>query len=128
MQGNTTAELVADFEALREAAGVRAWGCVLGGSWGVALALAYAQAHPDRFELSSGYTSQTWTYVGKVKRTAFEIGTCKHLGNIRAVTGGWVVWVSFVLRTRTVSGLVQVHGAMLSAHLVSYLDCKLIGC
>ena len=48
MQGNTTADLVADFEALRAAAGVRAWGCVLGGSWGVALALAYAQAHPDR--------------------------------------------------------------------------------
>ena len=48
MQGNTTADLVDDFEALREAAGVRAWGCVLGGSWGVALALAYAQAHPDR--------------------------------------------------------------------------------
>ena len=37
-----------DFEALRAAAGVRAWGCVLGGSWGVALALAYGQAHPDR--------------------------------------------------------------------------------
>jgi len=53
-QGNTTAELVADFEALREAAGVRAWGCILGGSWGVALALAYAQAHPDRCGLSVG--------------------------------------------------------------------------
>lgn len=43
---NTTDHLVADLEALRADRGVGAW-LVFGGSWGSALALAYAQAHPD---------------------------------------------------------------------------------
>ena len=36
------------FEALREHLSLPAWGVVLGGSWGTTLALAYAQAHPQR--------------------------------------------------------------------------------
>lgn len=44
---NTTARLVADLEALREHVGVERW-LVCGGSWGTALALAYAQRHPER--------------------------------------------------------------------------------
>ncbi|MFC7458580.1 alpha/beta fold hydrolase [Brachybacterium sp. GCM10030267] len=44
---NTTAHLVADIEALREHLGIDAW-IVEGVSWGSTLALAYAQAHPDR--------------------------------------------------------------------------------
>ena len=42
--------LVQDFEVLREELGIDRW-MLLGGSWGVTLALAYAQAHPDRFLL-----------------------------------------------------------------------------
>ncbi|KAF8072408.1 pip [Scenedesmus sp. PABB004] len=45
LAGNTTSELVADLEALRRHLGVRRW-LLFGGSWGVALSLAYAQAHP----------------------------------------------------------------------------------
>jgi proline iminopeptidase len=44
---NTTQHLVDDLERLREALGIRRW-AVFGGSWGSTLALAYAQAHPDR--------------------------------------------------------------------------------
>ncbi len=44
---NTTAELVADIEMLRSHLGVERW-LLFGGSWGSTLALAYAQAHPDR--------------------------------------------------------------------------------
>lgn len=44
---NTTAHLVADIERLRMALGIDAWH-VFGGSWGATLALAYAEAHPDR--------------------------------------------------------------------------------
>jgi proline iminopeptidase len=44
---NTTAHLVADVERLRAHLGVDRW-VVLGGSWGVTLGLAYAQAHPER--------------------------------------------------------------------------------
>ncbi|MFI6522702.1 prolyl aminopeptidase [Spirillospora sp. NPDC050679] len=44
---NTTANLVADIERLREHLGVDRW-MVFGGSWGSTLALAYAEAHPER--------------------------------------------------------------------------------
>jgi proline iminopeptidase len=44
---NTTSHLVADLERLREALKVDRW-LLFGGSWGSTLALAYAQAHPDR--------------------------------------------------------------------------------
>ncbi len=44
---NTTWDLVADIERLRELAGHEQW-LVFGGSWGSTLALAYAQTHPDR--------------------------------------------------------------------------------
>ena len=44
---NTTWDLVADIERLREHLGVERWQ-VFGGSWGSTLALAYAQAHPRR--------------------------------------------------------------------------------
>jgi proline iminopeptidase len=44
---NTTWDLVADIERLREHLGIEGWQ-VFGGSWGSTLALAYAQAHPNR--------------------------------------------------------------------------------
>ncbi len=47
LEGNTTWDLVADIEKLREMAGVDRWQ-VFGGSWGSALALAYAETHPER--------------------------------------------------------------------------------
>jgi proline iminopeptidase len=47
LASNTTQALVADMEHLRESLGIERW-VVLGGSWGSALALAYAQAHPNR--------------------------------------------------------------------------------
>ena len=50
LKDNTTAHLVDDIEALRAELGIDRWRLVLGGSWGSTLALAYAQAHPDRVE------------------------------------------------------------------------------
>jgi proline iminopeptidase len=44
---NTTWHLVDDIEALRRQLGVERWQ-VFGGSWGSTLALAYAEAHPER--------------------------------------------------------------------------------
>lgn len=44
---NTTWDLVADIERLREHLGVEKW-LVFGGSWGSTLALAYAETHPER--------------------------------------------------------------------------------
>ena len=44
---NTTQDLIADIEAVREQLGIEAW-VVFGGSWGSTLGLAYAEAHPER--------------------------------------------------------------------------------
>jgi len=46
LANNTTQHLIADIERLRERLGIERW-LVLGGSWGAALGLAYAQAHPE---------------------------------------------------------------------------------
>ncbi len=45
LEENTTWDLVADIERLREHLGVDRW-VVFGGSWGSTLALAYAETHP----------------------------------------------------------------------------------
>ncbi|RZN13536.1 prolyl aminopeptidase [Bradyrhizobium sp. Leo121] len=46
-EANTLPLLIADMEAIRQKFGFERW-LVVGGSWGATLALAYAQAHPDR--------------------------------------------------------------------------------
>ncbi|MEZ5826772.1 MAG: prolyl aminopeptidase, partial [Geminicoccaceae bacterium] len=47
IDANTTWHLVEDIEKLRSRCGIDRW-LVLGGSWGSALALAYAETHPGR--------------------------------------------------------------------------------
>src|SRR5438270_4061718 len=47
LEENTTWDLVADIEKLREHLGIDKWQ-VFGGSWGSTLSLAYAETHPDR--------------------------------------------------------------------------------
>jgi proline iminopeptidase len=47
LEENTTWDLVADIEKLREHLRIEKW-VVFGGSWGSTLALAYAQTHPER--------------------------------------------------------------------------------
>jgi len=44
---NTTQHLIADMELLRQHLRIERW-LLFGGSWGSTLALAYAEAHPDR--------------------------------------------------------------------------------
>jgi proline iminopeptidase len=70
MSVNTTAHLIADIERLREHLGIGRW-LVTGGSWGSALAIAYAEAHPDRVTeivLSAITTARRsendWLYAG----------------------------------------------------------------
>lgn len=57
IEQNTTTDLVADLERLRKALGISRWS-VVGGSWGAALALLYAQAYTqavDRLLLRSPF-------------------------------------------------------------------------
>jgi proline iminopeptidase len=74
LSGNTTANLVADTEALREHMGIEHW-LVLAGSWGSTLALAYAEAHPARaselilFGVTTGRHSEVdWLFRGGLAR------------------------------------------------------------
>ena len=67
---NTTANLVADIEALRDHLGIERW-LVLGGSWGSTLGLAYAEAHTARvtelilFGVTTGRHSEfEWSFRG----------------------------------------------------------------
>jgi proline iminopeptidase len=46
-EDNTLPHLIADMEKIREKFGFERW-MIVGGSWGATLALAYAQAHPNR--------------------------------------------------------------------------------
>ena len=46
-EDNTLPHLIVDMEMIREKFGFERW-IIVGGSWGATLALAYAQAHPDR--------------------------------------------------------------------------------
>ncbi len=47
LESNTTQHLLSDLEVLREHLGIERW-LLWGGSWGSALSLAYAEAHPRR--------------------------------------------------------------------------------
>lgn len=47
---NTTPKLVEDIDKLRRHLKIEKWGLVLGGSWGVTLALAYAETYPGDLE------------------------------------------------------------------------------
>lgn len=47
LRENTTWDLVADMERIRQTLGIEKW-LVFGGSWGSTLALAYAETHPER--------------------------------------------------------------------------------
>jgi len=47
LTANTTPHLIADIELLRQRLGIDTW-LVIGGSWGVTLALAYAEQYPER--------------------------------------------------------------------------------
>ncbi|MCH8815773.1 MAG: prolyl aminopeptidase [Chloroflexi bacterium] len=70
LASNNTTNLIADIELLRRHLNIDRW-LVCGGSWGSTLALAYAEAHPDRvtemilFGVTTGRRSEfDWTFRG----------------------------------------------------------------
>ena len=75
-EANTLPHLIADMEAIREKFGFERW-MIVGGSWGATLALAYAQAHPDRV-------------TGIVLRATF-------LGTIQEIENGFLQHAAAVL-------------------------------
>jgi proline iminopeptidase len=69
---NTLPHLIADMEAIRHRFGFERW-IVAGGSWGATLALAYAQAHPERV---MGIVLRA-TFLGTYEE--IEAGFCQRL-------------------------------------------------
>ena len=74
LSANTTHHLLGDIESLRRRLGIERW-LVLGGSWGSALGLAYAEANPERvsemilFGVTSGRRSEVdWLFRGGIAR------------------------------------------------------------
>jgi len=72
LKSNTTANLIADIERIRQHLDVERW-LVFGGSWGSALALAYAQRYPGRvteiilFGVTTGRRKEfDWLFRGGV--------------------------------------------------------------
>ena len=72
LSANTTQNLIADIELLRNHLEIERW-LVWGGSWGSTLALAYAEAHPDRvtemilWGITTGRRSEAdWLFRGGV--------------------------------------------------------------
>jgi len=71
---NTTWDLVADAERIRERLGIEKW-LVFGGSWGSTLGLAYAETHPERCTglilrgiFLSRRSEVLWTFGGGAQR------------------------------------------------------------
>ncbi|WP_433556024.1 prolyl aminopeptidase [Pseudonocardia xinjiangensis] len=97
LRHNTTADLIADMERLREHLGIERW-LLYGGSWGSTLILAYAQQHPARVSeiVISGVTTSRraeidWLYrdTGRLlpeQWEAFRAGVpeAEHDGNLVA--------------------------------------------
>ena len=92
LKDNTTAHLVADIEALREALKLDVWQLVLGGSWGSTLAIAYAEAHPDRVRqlLLRGI----FTFLPDEVDTLFQDGRVAH-----HYPEEWEAYTGYIQRT-----------------------------
>ncbi len=95
MRFNTTEHLLADMEALREHLGVDRW-LVSGGSWGAALAVAYAEQHPLRVSEMVLYTVTTarrseaaWLY-GELARI-FPEAAAQFRGHVPEAQDGDVI-------------------------------------
>jgi len=74
LRENTTWDLVADAERIRERLGIEKW-LVFGGSWGSKLGLAYAESHPERCTglilrgiFLSRRSEVLWTFGGGAQR------------------------------------------------------------
>ena len=98
---NTTGHLVADLEKLRQHLGLDAW-VLFAGSWGTALALAYAEVHPERV-------------LGLVSRGAFlarpvDLEWFLHAGAARMLPRAWYTLNERLGRPVNLAG--HVHAAL----------------
>ncbi|MFI7611259.1 prolyl aminopeptidase [Nonomuraea terrae] len=105
LERNTTPQLVGDIERLRGHLGVERW-LVFGGSWGSTLALAYAQAHPDR--VSELVLRGVW-----LVRPSDEAWTFTPEGAARLFPAEWEAFVA-PIPAREQDDLVAAYGRRLT--------------
>ncbi|MGH9029877.1 MAG: alpha/beta fold hydrolase, partial [Acidimicrobiales bacterium] len=105
LSDNTTWHLVSDIELLRRELDVRRW-VVFGLSWGVTLALAYAENHPDRVG-AMVLASVTMTTPREIHRLYHELG--------RDHPGPWRRFQQFVPEAERGSDLVVAYNRLLNA-------------
>jgi len=97
---NSTWDLVADAERIRERLGIEKW-LVFGGSWGSTLGLAYAETHPERCTglilrgiFLSRKSEVLWTFGG---------------GAQRVFPDGWAEFLSILDETEKADVLAACH-------------------
>jgi proline iminopeptidase len=103
---NTTHHLVADIERLREHLGIERW-LVWGGSWGVTLALAYAERFPERV---SGMILLSVTLTRRCDVEWFGRGVRRFL------PGEWERFRAGVPEAERDGDLVAAYDRLLNAH------------
>ncbi len=103
LSSNTTGDLVADIELLREQLGVRSW-TILGVSWGCTLGLAYAQAHPDHVDALI-LALVTTTSRREVQWLTYDVG--------RIFPQEWALFAAAVPPEMRDLPLVDAYGALL---------------
>jgi proline iminopeptidase len=94
-QNNTTADLIQDIESIRKALGIES-AYVFGGSWGSALSLLYALAHPDRVRKLFVYS----VFLG----THAEIDLTNNGSLKRFMPDAWDRFIAHVPESRRSSG------------------------
>jgi proline iminopeptidase len=109
---NTTNQLVGDIEALREHLGVGRW-VVVGISWGVTLALVYAQRYPERVRamVLGPVTAGTQTEMTWITR---------HMGRI--FPRQWDQFVAAVPQSERGGDLAAAYARLLASHDASVRD------
>ncbi len=103
---NTTHHLIADIERLREHLGIERW-LVWGASWGVTLALAYAEGHPERVS-EMVLVSITMTRPADVHWLAHETG--------RYFPAEWARFRAGVPEADRDGDLVAAYDRLMNAH------------
>jgi proline iminopeptidase len=132
-KANTLPHLIADMESIRESLGFDKW-LVVGGSWGATLALAYAQAHPERvsgivLRATFSERAQNWkahslkTFPGSIPSSMMIFSDCfrrrsAFSRSMRIGSGFWIL-------IRQFTALRRAPGMTLSASCLSTSHPKL---
>lgn len=114
LDNNTTWDLVADIERLREMVGVEKWQ-VFGGSWGSTLALAYAETYPER--VSELLLRGVYTF------TRAELSWYYQFGVSEMFPDAWEAFVAPIPENERHEIMIAYHRRLTGADKVEQIRC-----